>query len=96
MDMLIVAGRLEVDAESRDGYLASCVDVIRSARAADGCLDFCLSADPLQETRVNIFERWDSEEKLLQFRGSGPSGDQAAKIRNASVARYVISSVEEV
>ena len=92
--MLIVAGSLHVDPEGRDDYLAGCVDVVRAARSTPGCLDFALSADLVEPGRINVYERWDSEEQLLDFRGSGPSGEQAVAIRGAEVHRYLISGVE--
>ncbi|MFC0007364.1 putative quinol monooxygenase [Micromonospora siamensis] len=92
--MLIVAGTLYVDPADRDAYLASCVEVIRAARSAPGCVDFAVSPDLVEPARINVYERWESEEQLLAFRGAGPSGEQAAAIRGAEVHRFVISAVE--
>lgn len=89
--MVIVAGHIVVNPEERDDYLAGCVDVVRQARRAPGCLDFALSADLLEPGRVNIFERWESAAAVEAFRGSGPSDEQGAAIRTASVAEYDIS-----
>jgi quinol monooxygenase YgiN len=89
--VVIVAGHLVVDTEERDAYLAGCVEVVRHARCAPGCLDFCLSADLLEPGRINIFERWESVAAVQAFRGSGPSDEQGAAIRSASVAEYDIS-----
>ena len=89
--MVIVAGHLVVDPEERDEYLAGCVEVVRQARRAPGCLDFSLSADLLEPSRVNIFERWESVAAVQAFRGSGPSDEQGAAVRTASVAEYDIS-----
>jgi quinol monooxygenase YgiN len=88
--VVIVAGHLVVDPEERDDYLAGCVEVVRQARRAPGCLDFSLSADLLEPGRVNIFERWESVAAVQAFRGSGPSDEQGAAIRSASVAEYDI------
>jgi quinol monooxygenase YgiN len=89
--VVIVAGHVVVDPEERDDYLAGCVEVVRQARRAPGCLDFSLSADLLEPGRVNIFERWESVAAVQAFRGSGPSDEQGAAIRTASVAEYDIS-----
>jgi quinol monooxygenase YgiN len=86
--MIIVAGHVIVDASARDGYLASCEEVVRLARIAPGCLDFAIGADLLDDTCVNVYERWASREELEAFRGSGPSDDQSAAIRSASVEEY--------
>jgi quinol monooxygenase YgiN len=92
--MIIVSGKLYVDAEHRDQYLAGCVEVIEQARAAAGCLDFVLSADPLEAGRINVYERWESDAHLADFRGAGPEPEQAAAIRDAAVAKYRIAAVE--
>jgi quinol monooxygenase YgiN len=86
--MVIVAGHVVVDPTERDDYLSGCVDVVRQARGAAGCLDFALSADLVDPGRVNIFERWESQAAVEAFRGSGPSDEQGAAIVSASVAEY--------
>ena len=89
--MLIVAGHLLVEPADRDAYLGDCAAAVTMARAAPGCLDFALSPDALNAGRINVFERWDSEEALLAFRGSGPDGGTAARILDAAVRRYEIA-----
>ena len=86
--MLIVAGHLVVDPQDRDDYLSGCVEVVRQARRAAGCLDFSISADLLEPGRINVFERWESQAAVDAFRGSGPSDDQGAAIQAGSVAEY--------
>jgi quinol monooxygenase YgiN len=86
--MVIVAGHIVVDPQERDDYLSGCVEVVRQARRAAGCLDFALSADLVDRGRVNIFERWESQAAVEAFRGSGPSDEQGSAIRAASVAEY--------
>jgi quinol monooxygenase YgiN len=89
--VVIVAGHLVVDPESRDDYVAGCIEVVRQARRTPGCLDFALSADVLEPGRVNIFERWESQAAVEAFRGSGPSGEQAQAIVSASVVEYDVT-----
>ena len=86
--MLIVAGHLVVDPQDRDDYLSGCVEVVRQARRATGCLDFSISADMLEPGRINVFERWESQAAVDAFRGGGPSDDQGAAIQAGSVAEY--------
>lgn len=90
--MVIVAGHVVVDPQERDDYLAGCVEVVRQARRAPGCLDFALSADLLEPARINIFERWESATAVEAFRGSGPSDEQGAAILTASVAEYDVDN----
>lgn len=92
--VLIIAGHLVVDPTDRDEYVASCASIVAAARETDGCLDFSITADTSDAAGVRIYERWESEERLLRFRGSGPSDGQHAAILDADVKRYIVSSVE--
>jgi heme-degrading monooxygenase HmoA len=91
--MVIVAGHLTVDPKQREPYLAGCLDVVEQARKAPGCLDFAITADLLAPSRINIFERWESQAAVNAFRGSGPSDDQGSMILSASVAEYDIAEI---
>lgn len=93
--MLIIAGHLVVEPTGRDAYVAECAPIVEAVRAAAGCLDFSITADSVDPARVRIYERWESEDQLLAFRGSGPSSDQQAQILDADVKRYAISAVGE-
>lgn len=90
--VIIVSGPIWLDAAARDGYLANCQEVVVAARAAEGCLDFHLSADPLELDRINVYEEWVSIEAVTAFRGNGPSAPQAATIRDARVLQHDVAS----
>jgi quinol monooxygenase YgiN len=99
--MIIIAGRLYVRAEEREAYLAATADVASQARAIPGCLDFVQAADPLEPDRINIFEQWESDELLLQFRSGALSEPTVIadpvpvpEIRDAAVRKYRISAIE--
>ena len=90
--VIIVSGPIHVRPDQRDGYLAGCRTVIEQARQAPGCLDFHISADPIELGRVNVFEQWESVQAVEAFRGSGPSDEQGAAIESAAVFQHEISS----
>lgn len=94
--MVIVAGHLMVDPEQRAAYLAGCVSVVEQARRAPGCLDFAITADLVDPGRIGVFERWESQADVEAFRGSGPSDDQGAAMRSASVAEYDVADVRSL
>lgn len=94
--MIIVAGKLYVDAAARDAYLETCQQVIDLARGAPGCIDFHISADPVEADRINVFEQWMSVADVEAFRGSGPSSEQTATIRDARVFQHEIASSEQL
>lgn len=91
--MVIVAGHLIIDPAQRDAYVTSCAPVVEAARSAPGCLDFTVTADTIDPTRVIVYERWEDDAQLLAFREGGPSEEQAIAIRDAEVRRYTISAV---
>jgi quinol monooxygenase YgiN len=88
---IIVSGWLRVAPGERAAYLDGCVPVIAAARAADGCLDFQLSADPIEPDRINVFEHWTSAAAVEAFRGDGVGDDQGAVIRDADVRQHEVA-----
>ena len=90
--MVIVTGHLIVDPGRRDEYVAGSAAVVAAARATAGCCDFAVSADVLDPARVNILERWTTQEAVNAFRGSGPSDDQAAEIVSGEVREYDVAA----
>jgi quinol monooxygenase YgiN len=93
--VLIIAGSLMVEASDRATFLAMNANVVSEARHATGCLDFVQAADPIDDRRINVFERWAGEDDLLAFRGSGQPTSESPPIVSADVKRYVISSIED-
>jgi quinol monooxygenase YgiN len=93
---VIVAGHLVVAPEQRSEYLSSCVDVTKVARTTAGCLDFAISADLLDASRINVYERWESQSAVEAFRGSGPSEAQGAALSSASVGEYDVTGHREL
>ena len=94
--MVIVTGHLIVDTEQRQSYLDGCAAVVRQAREAPGCLDFAISADLLEPGRINILERWASQEDVAAFRAGGMDEEQGAQILQASVAEYDVAAVRDL
>jgi quinol monooxygenase YgiN len=92
--MLIIAGHLVLAAADRQTYLDLTYEAARQARATEGCLDFVQSADPIDPTRVNIFERWTAEEPMVAFREMSHEELPLPPIVGADVKRYVIASIE--
>lgn len=93
MPMVIIAGHEEVDASERDQYLAAHEDRVRRARQAPGCLDLAITADTLDPTRVNNFERWQSVEHLDAWRAVARAPDTGITVSSADVMMYVVSDV---
>ena len=91
--MIIIAGTLRVDPGTREEYLTAASSATAMARSAAGCVDFAQSPDPLEPDRINIFELWDSDAQLEDYRAL-PSDGESPPILSADVKRYRISGVE--
>ena len=91
--MLIVCGHLVLDPADRDAHVIASAGAVRLAREVPGCLDFAVSADPVDPTRVNVFERWAGSEDLDAFRASGDPGDETvdfSRIRRFDIKQYTV------
>ena len=86
--MIIVSGKLYIQSGQRESFVARSTDAIRQARQTEGCRDFVVAADPVEEDRVNVYEEWESMEALLAFRGDGPGDDLSSMITKAAVHEY--------
>lgn len=56
--MLIVAGHFVVDPADQAAFVAGRVEAMTATRTEAGCLEYVMSADPVDATRVILFERW--------------------------------------
>ena len=91
--MVIVAGHITVDPEQREAHLAGSTSIVEKARQADGCLDFAMTADLLDPSRLNLFERWESQDAVKAFRRRAPRHKHRAAMLSVSVAEYDIAGV---
>ncbi len=90
--MIIVAGRIYVRSGGREAFLELSAPNMESARSTRGCLDFVVSADPLEPDRVNIYEAWSDRSALEAFRGTGPGSDIGELIVKADVGEYQVEA----
>lgn len=89
---IIVAGKLILKAGSRDAFIQQSHQATSQARALEACDDFAVSADPIDENRVNIFEKWESRASLEAFRDSGPDDDSFSLVESFDVDEYEINT----
>lgn len=62
--MIIVAGYLTIAPDQREAALAAVRPAVELTRAEAGNLDYSFSFDGNDENRLNVFERWESEEAM--------------------------------
>ncbi|WP_217238109.1 putative quinol monooxygenase [Streptomyces sp. AC555_RSS877] len=62
---IIVAGWMDYEPSDRDPMLRHLVEVGQRTREEEpGCLDYAMAADPSDERRIRVFERWVSQQSL--------------------------------
>jgi hypothetical protein len=93
--MIIVAGYIHVAAKDRKAFLEGSVEAVRLARQEPDCLDFSVSADHLDDERVNVYERWESRSALMSCRGEGPTDVLNALIVGAEVGEFEVQPTNE-
>lgn len=89
---IIVAGKLKLKPCSRDEFIEKSRVAMSQARQTEGCEDFSVSPDPIDENRVNIFEKWSSRSRLVEFRNSGPDNDSLSLVDYFDVNEYEIKT----
>jgi quinol monooxygenase YgiN len=89
---IIVAGKLKLKRGSRDEFIEKSCKAISQARVLHACEDFSVSPDPIDENRVNIFEKWIARVPLDEFRNSGPDNDSFSLVESFDVNEYEINT----
>jgi quinol monooxygenase YgiN len=93
--VVIVAGAFEFDPDQRDEFLAGRLDGMRASRAEPGCLEYTMSADPLDPTRVVLFERWADQASLdthlAAMQSAPPPGQAGVAPKSISITVYDVT-----
>lgn len=61
---VLVNGTVDVKAEDRANALEAATALMAETRSQKGCKHYVWSADPTSETRIYVYENWDSSEDL--------------------------------
>ena len=61
---ILIAGTVEITAANRGKTLAESADLMARTREQKGCMHYVWSADPTSDTRIYVFEDWESTEDL--------------------------------
>ena len=89
--MLIVAGHLKVAPEQRKAFVEAHADLIGRARAHPGCLDLSISEDPVDPSRINMFELWESEAVLDAWRKVSNPPRTGVQFEDGDVQKHHVS-----
>lgn len=63
---IVVVGWIDWEPAHRDQALAHLREAGRHSRTEPGCLDYAMTADPDNERRIRVFERWVSADALAE------------------------------
>jgi quinol monooxygenase YgiN len=86
--MVIIAGHTLVDPEHRDANVAAFSKLVEQARAVEGCIEFAITADSVDERRANLLEIWESAEALDAWRAKARAPRGVVKPAEMHVRRY--------
>ncbi|ELZ04944.1 putative quinol monooxygenase [Natrialba asiatica] len=89
--MIIISGKVYVDTKVRDEWVAQHQEMVARARKQPGCLDLVIAADPLEENRYNIYEAWESEEHLDEWRKVANPPESQFDPERVEVQKYQVS-----
>ena len=89
--MIIISGKIYVDKNKRDEYIAECTDLMARARKHPGCLGLVIAADPLETDRINNYEAWESEEALEKWRKVADAPSLAFDKERSDVQKHKVS-----
>lgn len=89
--MIIISGKVYVDEDKRDEYLAQFSDLMARARKHPGCLDVVVAADPLEADRINNYEAWELEEALEKWRKVADAPNLPFDKKRSDVQKHQVS-----
>lgn len=98
---VLISGTVEVDAKDREKALAEAADLMAATRTQQGCNHYVWSADPTSDTRIYVYENWDSSEDLCAHL-AGPYYAQMLgllggyNVRNTVVSKFKVAHEEPV
>ena len=94
--MLVIGGRIQIDAASRDAAIAAATEVMRETRKEKGCISYTYSTDLEDDSVFHIFEEWESQDALdAHFKAPHMATFQGAiagfGVKGMDIKRYEIS-----
>ena len=91
MPMMIVQGTFRLaSAADRAAFLAGRAESIRIAREEKGCREYVMAADPIEDDRVVLSERWESMEDLDEHLDAGRRRQEAAGAGRAPATPAIV------
>jgi quinol monooxygenase YgiN len=94
--MVILQGTGRVDTALRERFLAQRAESMRISRAEPGNLEYVIAADPIEDDRVILSERWETQEDLTAHLRAAAERRHAASDEGSQVSVDFDIAVYEV
>ena len=99
--MIVIAGYLTIAPDQHEAALDAVRPCVELTRAEDGNLDYCFSFDANTADRLNVFERWESEEAMNAHMATADLAEMMAAIGPCiggavSLVRYDVSGTSTI
>ena len=98
---ILIAGTVDIPDGKREEALAATASLVDETRSQAGCEHYVWAADPTSDTRVYVYENWDSTESLAAHL-AGPYYARMLgllgqfSVENAAVSKFRIDLEEPV
>ncbi|MGI9287779.1 MAG: putative quinol monooxygenase [Pseudomonadales bacterium] len=98
---ILIAGTVDIPTGQREKALAATATLVADTRSQKGCTHYVWSADPTSDTRVYVYEYWESTEDLANHL-AGPYYAQMLGtlgqygVENAQVSKFRVDLEEPV
>jgi quinol monooxygenase YgiN len=95
--VIIIAGTIDIDPANVVTAIADAVGMMQATHEEEGNLAYVFSVDPLVPGRIQLFEKWTSEEALAAHSSSAHMAEFRPKmggwgVKGADVKKYEIAS----
>ena len=85
----LIAGTVDMSPENRNKALAEVAGLMADTRSQKGCVHYVWSSDPTSDTRIYVYEYWESTEDLAAHL-AGPFYAQMLGV----LGKYGVENVE--
>jgi quinol monooxygenase YgiN len=98
---ILIAGTVEMDPQNRIDALAETATLVADTRTQPGCVHYVWSADPTSDTRIYVYECWNSTEELAAHLAGPYYANMLAALgkygaRDAQVSKFRVDLEEPV
>ncbi|NNE74913.1 MAG: antibiotic biosynthesis monooxygenase [Acidimicrobiales bacterium] len=94
--MIIVAGTLTIDPAKRELAMEAAIKNMTATREEEGCLDYVMTPDPIDEATIVIFERWTDGAAIAAHFGSPHMAEFQAAMGDFGITDMALHKYDDV